>query len=202
MPGIGIIDYGAGNLMSVSNALDFLGVKNEIISQPDMLDGADAIILPGVGAFSAAVECLRATGFVEALKEQTLKKPLLGICVGMQMLFEAGYEFKTSPGLCMIPGEVRKIDTKLKLPHIGWNSITIHQECSILQGIDNGVYVYFVHSFAGRVKDNRMLAASSDYGADIAAVVNSGNVFGTQFHPEKSGDAGLQILKNFCDLAF
>lgn len=200
MPLIGIVDYGAGNLMSVSNALDFLGFDNEIISEPKDITGADAIILPGVGAFPAAVECLEASGFMEVLKDNAASKPFLGICVGMQMLFNVSYEFRPCPGLDLIGGEVRKIETSLKLPHIGWNSLDIRRDCPILKGIKNGDFVYFVHSFAGHVKDSEVLAAVVDYGAEVTAVVQKGHVFGTQFHPEKSGEVGLQILRNFCGL--
>lgn len=200
MPLIGIVDYGAGNLMSVMNALDFLGFDNEIISEPKRIERADAIILPGVGAFPAAVQCLEASGFMEVLKNQAARKPFLGICVGMQMLFNIGYEFRPCPGLGLIDGEVKRIETSLKLPHIGWNSLDIRRDCPILKGIENGDYVYFVHSFAGLVKDHDTLAAASDYGTEVTAAVQKGHVFGTQFHPEKSGEVGLQILRNFCDL--
>lgn len=200
MPLIGIIDYGAGNLMSVMNALDFLGFDNEIISEPKRIESADAIILPGVGAFPAAVQCLEASGFMEVLKDQAARKPFLGICVGMQMLLDIGHEFRPCPGLGLIEGEVRKIETSLKLPHIGWNGLEILKDCPILRGIDSGDYVYFVHSFAGHVKNPDTLAAVSGYGAKVTAVVQRGHIFGTQFHPEKSGEVGLQILRNFCEL--
>lgn len=196
---IGIIDYGAGNLRSVSNALSFLGIDSEIISDPKEMDKADGIILPGVGAFSAAVKCLDESGFTQPIKEQAKRKPLLGICVGMQMLFTAGYEFRPCNGLNLIDGEVRRIDTPLKLPHIGWNSLDILHDCPILRGIDSGAYVYFVHSYSGNAQEDS-IAATTQYGAAIAAVVHSGNVFGTQFHPEKSGDVGLEILRNFGDI--
>lgn len=201
MPLIGILDYGAGNLRSVANALDFLGFQSEIISDPHELDRADAIILPGVGAFPAAVECLEAGGFVEVLRDQAGQKPLLGICVGMQMLLDIGYEFRTCTGLGLIGGEVRRIETGLKLPHIGWNSLEILGSSPILQGIKSGDCVYFVHSFSGQIKDPTDLVAVSDYGAKVASVVQRGHVFGVQFHPEKSGEVGLRILRNFCELA-
>lgn len=197
---IGIVDYGAGNLMSVSNALRYLGLSSEIIHDPMDIDRADAIILPGVGAFPAAVECLSSSGFMEVIKRQAEKKPLLGICVGMQMLFTTGYEFRPCDGLGLIGGEVKKIDTDLKLPHIGWNSLDIHVGSPILKGIDNGAYVYFVHSYAGLADDSEGLVASSNYGSKITAVVQKGSVFGCQFHPEKSGDVGLEILRNFGDM--
>jgi len=197
---IGVVDYGAGNLMSVSNALDYLGLNSEIINDPRDIDKSDAIILPGVGAFPAAVECLSTSGFMEVIKQQAKKKPLLGICVGMQMLFSKGYEFRPCEGLGLIGGEVRKIDTELKLPHIGWNSLEIHNSSPILKGIESGAYVYFVHSYAGLMESDENLIASSDYGRKITAVVQKGNVFGCQFHPEKSGEVGLEMLRNFGDI--
>lgn len=197
---IGIVDYGAGNLMSVSNALKYLGLDCRIISDPPNIDLADGIILPGVGAFPAAVECLKASGFLDILKEQATKKPFLGICVGMQMLFNMGYEFRPCKGLGIIDGDVKKINTQLKLPHIGWNSLNILRDSQLLKGLNSGDHVYFVHSFAGVVNKPEELIATTECGTGISAVVEKDNVFGCQFHPEKSGEVGLQILRNFGDM--
>ncbi len=197
---IAVVDYGAGNLMSVTNALNFLGFENRIASSPEELNEADKIILPGVGAFPAAMKNLNERGFTESLRREALGgKPVLGICLGMQMLFELGYEIEPCPGLGLIPGQVRRIDTSLKLPHIGWNSLEIKKPCGILKGVADGEYVYFVHSYCG-VTESRYLNATADYGEHVAGVVSNGNVYGCQFHPEKSGVTGLKILKNFCEL--
>jgi len=194
---IGIADYGVGNLMSVSNALRYIGLDSEIISDPYKLNRADGIILPGVGAFPAAAKCLEESGFVPVLKEQAEQKPLLGICVGMQLLFTVGYEFEKCPGLDLIPGEIRKLATVRKLPHIGWNRLSIRRDTPLLEGLDSDTYVYFVHSFGAVMERETDLIAETDYGAAVTAAVGRGNVYGCQFHPEKSGDAGLQILRNF-----
>jgi len=198
MARIGIVDYGVGNLMSVTNALHFIGLESEIIADPQDLNRADGVILPGVGAFPAAARCLEESGFVPVLKN--LQKPLLGICVGMQLLFTMGYEFEPCPGLNLIPGEVHKIDTALKLPHIGWNRLKIRRETPLFQGLDSDIWVYFVHSFSAVSVPEPDVVAETDYGKTVTAAVNRGNVYGTQFHPEKSGDTGLQILRNFGDI--
>ena len=197
---IAIVDYGAGNLMSVSNALRFLGYDYQITSDADVIRRADRVILPGVGAFPAAMEDLTGKGFVPVLKEQTEVKPLLGICLGMQMLFDRSFEISECAGLGLIPGEVRKIETDLKLPHIGWNSLEFKNPCPLLKGIEPGAYVYFVHSFCAVTTEPANLIATADYGEHVAGLVAKGNAYGCQFHPEKSGDVGLQILKNFCEL--
>lgn len=193
---IAIVDYGAGNLKSLSNSLSFLGLEHRVVTDPRELEAARSVILPGVGAFVPAAEQLDAAGFTEPLREQAKKKPLLGICLGMQLLFELGHETRDCEGLGLIPGEVRMIKTILKLPHIGWNSLDISKPCVILKGVDSGEYVYFVHGFCAETGVENLTATTS-YGEDIAAVAMNGNVFGCQFHPEKSGDTGLRILKNF-----
>lgn len=195
-----IIDYGAGNLMSVTNALNFLGVENRISSDPAELERADRLILPGVGAFPAAMEYLASCGLTDTVKKLACQKPFLGICLGMQMLFDESDEIRPCAGLGLIPGRVRKIDTQFKLPHIGWNSLDIKNDCPILRGFNGGEYVYFVHTFCADTENAANLAASANYGEDVAAVVFRDNIFGCQFHPEKSGDAGLAILKNFCEI--
>ena len=196
-----IIDYGAGNLFSVKNALDFLGIENKITNSPDDLRSADRLILPGVGAFPDAMRMLNESGLVEVIKEEVQKKPLLGICLGMQMLFEKGYEFGETDGLGLIPGSVKLMHPagELPVPHIGWNSLEFNEPCKLLDKCENGEYVYFVHSFAAEC-DSRSVAAYCDYGMKIPALVFEGNVYGAQFHPEKSGETGLNILRCFAAL--
>ena len=196
-----IIDYGAGNLFSVKNALDFLGVENIITKNPDDLIAADRLILPGVGAFPDAMRMLNESGLVEVIKEQVQKKPLLGICLGMQMLFEKGYEFGETDGLGLIKGSVKLMHPKgnLPVPHIGWNALEKNEPCRLLDRCADGEYVYFVHSFAAEC-DSKNVAAYCDYGMKVPALVFEGNVYGAQFHPEKSGEVGLDILRCFAAL--
>jgi len=194
---IAVIDYGAGNLKSVTKALDHLGFANFIASDPGELERADAMILPGVGAFPKCMEFLRRGGMDQAVLAQAEKKPLLGICLGMQMLLDSSTEMGFSTGLGLIPGTVEKIDTELKLPHIGWNSLKIVHENPLTKGLSDGDYVYFVHSFCAHPAEEADLALTTDYGREVTAMVSRGNVYGCQFHPEKSGDVGMTILKNF-----
>ena len=195
-----IVDYGVGNLMSVSNAMKFLGFETKVTRDAKELSLADAIILPGVGAFPDAAEKLRAPGLDKVLIAESEKKPVLGICLGMQLLFERGEEVRACEGLGFIKGSVKKIDTNLKLPHIGWNSLHFQNNSQLFCGIDEGAYVYFVHSFCGIAEDETQVIARTDYGTSVVAAVQSGNVFGTQFHPEKSGEIGLAMLKNFGEM--
>lgn len=196
-----IIDYGTGNLFSVKNALDFLGVENIITKNPDDLIAADRLILPGVGAFPDAMRMLNESGLVEVIKEQVQKKPLLGICLGMQMLFEKGYEFGETDGLGLIKGSVKLMhpEGNLPVPHIGWNALEKNEPCRLLDRCADGEYVYFVHSFAAEC-DSKNVAAYCDYGMKVPALVFEGNVYGAQFHPEKSGEVGLDILRCFAAL--
>lgn len=192
---IAIIDYGAGNLFSVKNALDFLGFENKVTKSADDLRTADRLILPGVGAFPDAMRMLEESGLVGVIKEETQKKPLLGICLGMQMLFEKGFEFGETDGLGLIKGSVKPMQPEnLPIPHIGWNSLELNEKCALLE--KNGEYVYFVHSYAAECPSENV-AAYCDYGMKIPALVFNGNVYGAQFHPEKSGEAGLNILRRF-----
>lgn len=195
-----IVDYGVGNLMSVSNAMHFVGCPTEVTADPTVFEKADAIILPGVGAFPDAADRLRATGLDKILVEQSAKKPILGICLGMQLLFQRGEEVRPCEGLGFIQGTVKRIETDLKLPHIGWNSLHFQNDSPLFAGLDEGAYVYFVHSFCGCAEREDQVIATTDYGARVVAAVQSGNVFGTQFHPEKSGEIGLAMLKNFGEL--
>lgn len=198
---IAVIDYNVGNLFSVKNALDFIGESSEITSDAAVLEKADALILPGVGAFPDAMRELEKTGLIETIRAQAQKKPLLGICLGMQILFDTGFEFSECKGLGLIEGEVDKIPSgDLKIPHMGWNSLQFLNPCPLLDGVANGSYVYFVHSYMA-FTDDANIAAYAEYGAKIPAVVSNGYVFGAQFHPEKSGEVGLTILRNFGRLA-
>lgn len=195
---IAIVDYGAGNIFSVKNALDYLGLENQLTDSIAEIETADEVILPGVGAFPAAMKMLHAKGLVPVLKAQAQQKPLLGICLGMQMLLEKSYEFEECEGLGLIGGTVEKIDAPgLIIPHMGWNKLEMGIDCPLLKGLPEEAYVYFVHSFAAKNCDSS-LAAWVEYGGNVPAMVyDGGNVFGAQFHPEKSGEVGLQILKNF-----
>ena len=198
---IAIIDYGAGNLFSVKNALDFLGLENKITKDPADLRAADRLILPGVGAFADAMRMLNESGLVEVIREEVQKKPLLGICLGMQMLFEKGYEFGETDGMGLIKGCVKLMEPEgnLAIPHIGWNELEKNEECPLLAKCGEGEYVYFVHSYAAEC-DSKNVAAYCDYGMKVPALVFEGNVYGAQFHPEKSGDTGLNILRCFAAL--
>lgn len=196
-----IIDYGAGNLFSVQNALNYLGIDNKITSDAEDLKNADRIILPGVGAFPDAMKMLEKSGLVDTLKDEVNKgKPLLGICLGMQMLFEKGYEFGETDGLGFIKGTVELMTPPdLLIPQIGWNRLIMNEECPLMNGLGEEPYVYFVHSYAA-VCSGSNVAAYTDYGGNVPACVFSGNVYGCQFHPEKSGEIGLRILRNFAAL--
>ena len=196
---ITIIDYGAGNLFSVQNALNFLGLENKVSGNASDINSADALILPGVGAFRQAMEKLSETGLIDCIKENAKNKPLLGICLGMQMLFDESDEFGTTKGLGLIDGKIQKIISPYKIPHMGWNSLEITKNSPLLKGINDGDSVYFVHSFMAYT-DKENISAQCDYGTKVPALVERGNVFGAQFHPEKSGDVGLTILKNFGEL--
>ena len=194
---IAVVDYGAGNLFSVKNACDFLSIETRITRDPALIRAAEGIILPGVGAFPDAMQRLKETGLIPVLQAEAQKKPLLGICLGMQMLFDYSTEFGRTEGLGLIPGHVDRIPCRgLKLPHIGWNELKICQPSPILEGAKDGDFVYFVHSFAAFCGE-RYLLASTDYGCTVPALVGSGTVFGAQFHPEKSGGVGLRMLQNF-----
>ncbi len=198
---IAIIDYGAGNLFSVKNALDFLGLENKITKDPADLRAADRLILPGVGAFADAMRMLNESGLVDVIREEVQKKPLLGICLGMQMLFEKGYEFGETDGLGLIKGCVKLMQPEgnLAIPHIGWNELEKNEECALLAKCGEEEYVYFVHSYAAEC-DSKNVAAYCDYGMKVPALVFEGNVYGAQFHPEKSGETGLNILRCFASL--
>ncbi len=201
---IAIIDYGVGNLFSLSCSLKKVGADAVITGDKEIIKKADKLILPGVGAFGDAMEKLKKDGLDKLVKEETLKgKPLLGICLGMQLLFEKSYEFGVNEGLGLIKGEVvdmkGRIPEKLKIPHIGWNALELKGNCPIFKDLKDGDCVYFVHSFYAEGCENN-LTASTEYGIKITAAAANGNIFGCQFHPEKSGETGLKILRAFCEL--
>ncbi len=200
---IAIIDYGAGNIFSVKNALDYLGIENKLTKSKDDIENAKGIILPGVGAFPWAMKMLRESGLVETIKEQAKKKYFLGICLGMQLIFEKGYEFEECDGLGLVKGKVDKIiEPDLVIPHMGWNRLEYNiKDCPLLEGLGEEEYVYFVHSYKAFCNDENVVAYCT-YGNKIPALVTDGKfVFGAQFHPEKSGNTGLKILKNFVRLS-
>ena len=195
-----IVDYGVGNLKSVSNAMAYIGRKTLITGDAGELERANAIILPGVGAFPDAADKLREKELDKVLRSQAGHKPILGICLGMQLLFDWGEEGRGCEGLGLVGGNVDQIHTELKLPHIGWNSLTFQNESPLFRGLEDGAYVYFVHSYCGHVQDDGDVIACTQYGPSVVAAVSHNGVYGCQFHPEKSGEVGLQILKNFGDL--
>ena len=198
---IAIIDYGAGNLFSVKNALEFLKKDCVITADAEEIRKADAMILPGVGAFPDAMRMLEEKGLDVVIQEEAEKKPLLGICLGMQMLFETSYEFGETKGLGLLPGCVQLIDGGgLKIPHMGWNSLKFQNNGRLFKGIPEDSYVYFVHSYYLKAADEGIVTATTEYSTHIHASVEQGNVFACQFHPEKSSDIGIQILKNFVEL--
>lgn len=197
---IAIVDYGAGNLMSVHNTLDYLGYENKIAASADVIENAAGVILPGVGAFPDAMAALTGSGLTDAVLKAAETKPFLGICLGMQMLFEESDEVRPCKGLSLLPGCIRRIETDLKLPQIGWNALDILRPNAMTEGLENGSYVYFVHSFMAQPADENDLAAVTDYGTRVPAMVARGNLFGCQFHPEKSGEVGLRMLRNFAKL--
>ena len=200
---IAIIDYGAGNLRSVRNTLTHLGAQVVTASTPDQLAGASKIVLPGVGAFGAGINALRAAGFEEPIKQAVAAGvPLIGICLGMQYLFESSDEMGQHRGLGLLPGRVTRFPADgPKVPHIGWNQLHIRSaENGLLAGLASGSYAYFVHSYYVEAGDEADVLATTDYGIEFASVVGRGNVFGIQPHPEKSQAVGLRILRNFLEM--
>lgn len=204
---ITIIDYGVGNLFSLSSSLNYLGLENRISRDPEDLRRADRIILPGVGAYGDAIGKLRASGLAQPLIEEAGKgKPVMGICLGMQLLFEKSYEYGEYEGLGLIPGVMAplkdEIRSDLKVPHMGWNSLKLTEKGRshpLMKYTKEGDYVYFVHSYYGKNCEESLLAVS-EYDIPVTAAAANGNVMGTQFHPEKSGETGLRILKAFSEI--
>ncbi len=196
---IAIIDYDAGNLGSVQKALSSLGELSIITRERETLLGADGVILPGVGAFGDAMEKLHRYQLVDTIYEIVDKgTPFLGICLGLQLLFERSEESPKAKGLGILRGEIVRIpDTGLKIPHIGWNSLKLAEDGTLFQGIERESYVYFVHSYYLKAFDASIVKATAEYGVTIHASIEKDNIFACQFHPEKSGDVGLKIVKNF-----
>ena len=199
-----IIDYGVGNLFSLKSSFAAIGVTATVTADPAELASAERIILPGVGAFGDAAEKLRACGMADALKREAAKgKPIMGICLGMQMLFDKSFEYGEHEGLGLIQGEIRPIadviPKDLKIPHIGWNALHFKGKHPLFKYLKEDDCVYFVHSFYGADCEKSVIA-TAEYGAELTAAVASGNVMGCQFHPEKSGPVGLSILKAFCEM--
>ncbi len=201
---IAIVDYGVGNLFSLASSFRAIGAETVVTSDPAVLARADKLILPGVGAFGDAAAKLRASGMVEPLlAEVAAGKPLMGICLGMQLLFEKSYEYGEHAGLGLLAGEIvpmaGKIPADLNIPHIGWNALHLTREHPLMKYVREGECVYFVHSYYA-VGCADSLVASTEYGAELTAAVAKGNVCGCQFHPEKSGEVGLRILRAFCEM--
>ncbi|WP_028400385.1 imidazole glycerol phosphate synthase subunit HisH [Ectobacillus panaciterrae] len=197
---IAIIDYGMGNLRSVSKALEHVGVEYVITDNPEIIRSSEAIVLPGVGAFPKAMKELEERGLISLIrKEAETGKLILGICLGMQLLFEASEEIEFTKGLGLLPGTVRKIPAGRKIPHMGWNNLQQKKEAALLNGLQDESYVYYVHSFYADCPAD-VVDAGSDYGVFVPGVVSKGNIFGAQFHPEKSSEVGLKMLENFKEL--
>ena len=197
---VSIIDYGAGNLMSVKKALDFIGAESEITADKDKIKNASHVILPGVGSFGDAMASMAERGLVDTVREAALSgKPFLGICLGLQLLFAESDESPAVSGLGVLDGKISLIPKNygLKVPHMGWNSVEIKQNSGIFKGIPNGSYFYFVHSFYLNGANADEVAGTTQYGTEIQCAVEKGNLCATQFHPEKSGEIGLMLLKNF-----
>ena len=201
---IGIINYGVGNLQSVKNSLDFLNISNIIVDKPADIKKCAKLILPGVGAFGPAIEKLNESGFTEKiLSFSHQKKPILGLCLGMQLLFDKSLENGAHKGLGLIKGDVLPLNKKVKklpIPLIGWNNVKKNKESLLINGINKDATFYFVHSFYCKPNSNSAIIATTNYGINFASIVGQNNIFGCQFHPEKSQSAGLQLLKNFNNL--
>lgn len=198
---IAIIDYGMGNLRSVQKAFEYTGHDAVITQDKSVIDEADGLVLPGVGAFPDAMKALKAIGLIETIMKNVERgKPFLGICLGMQLLFETSYEGDLCEGLGLLKGEIVEIPKRYKVPHMGWNSLDIKQEVDLLEGVESGSYVYFVHSYYLKTDEVEQVYASVNYGVEIPAVVGYRNIYACQFHPEKSGEVGLQIIKNFGEM--
>ena len=200
---IAIVDYDAGNIKSVEKALQFLGKEPVVTRDKETLLQAEKVIVPGVGAFGDAMGKMHQYGLVEVLREIAAKgTPLLGICLGLQLFFESSEETPGVEGLGLLPGKIVRIPDKegFKIPHMGWNSIQINPASRLLKGIEEGAYVYFVHSYYLQAENEADVAATTDYVVNIHAAAEHENIFATQFHPEKSGEIGLRILKNFIEL--
>lgn len=195
-----IIDYGMGNLRSVQKAFESFGATCIITSNSEEILNSNGVILPGVGAFPDAMDNIKKLKIDATLNEAVKKNiPILGICLGMQLLFDESDEVRNTKGLGLIKGKIKKFKIDLKVPHMGWNNLNIIKSSPILEGVKNNSYVYFVHSYYAEMNEEN-INGETLYGVNVPAVVSNGNIFGTQFHPEKSGDSGIQMLKNFWKL--
>jgi imidazole glycerol-phosphate synthase subunit HisH len=199
---IGIVDYGMGNLLSVFNAVEYLGFEVEICNDPLMLSSKERIILPGVGAFGDCIKNLKDKGFIDVLNEMVIdrRKPILGICLGMQAMAKRSYEGGEYTGLGWFDADVIRLEPKdvsLRVPHVGWNNVSFRSESPLFQNIPAGRDFYFVHSYRIKCNDEKDMEATCDYGGPFACAVRKNNIFATQFHPEKSQDYGLKVLDNF-----
>lgn len=200
-----VIDYGVGNLFSLKSSFAYIGEEAVVTNDPEVIMSADRIVLPGVGAFGDAAKKLFESGMADVLKKAAAQgKPILGICLGMQLLFEKSYEYGEHEGLGFIKGSVKpiadRVDTSVyKIPQIGWNALRFTKPTPLFKYIKEGDHVYFVHSYYGADCDESLLA-TTEYGFDVTAAVSAGSVYGTQFHPEKSGEVGMKILKAFCEM--
>lgn len=198
---IAIVDYGMGNLSSVANAFLKLDFDVQVTDDPKQIISAAGVVLPGVGAFKDAIKCLRDTGLDEAVTECAEKGvPLLGICLGFHMFFSISYENGEHKGLDIFPGEVKKLPGGVKIPHMGWNQIEIENGSSLLEGVEDKTYYYFVHSYYVEPEDKQIITTSTSYGCRFTSMVSKNNVYGVQFHPEKSSSKGMIILQNFGEM--
>ena len=201
---IAIIDYGMGNIHSVQKALESMGAKTIVTNKPDGIKASDKAVLPGVGAFDDAMQELKRQNLILSLTEHIKsKKIFLGICLGMQLLFEESEEAKQSKGLGLLKGRVKKFENKdnLKVPHMGWNQLKVkNSSCPLLKGVADNSYVYFCHSYYPEPKNEGIIATTTDYGIDFTSILWQDNIYGAQFHPEKSQETGLKILRNFVNL--
>ena len=196
-----IIDYNVGNLHNLKNALDFSGIENRLVTNPDEVKKADRILLPGVGAFAPAMDHLKKSGMLEALQEKFQSgAPMLGVCVGAQLLMDNSEEDGFHEGLGWIKGKVKRFSHELKIPQIGWNSVKKQKNNLLFNHVSDEMYFYFVHSYHLELRNLDQVLGMTNYGYDFASVVSNENLWGVQFHPEKSQNAGLQLLKNFCTL--
>ena len=195
---IAVLDYGIGNLRSAEKALQHLGAPARLTADPDLARGAAGVVLPGVGAFGPCMNALRSSGLEPVVREAVAEGRLfLGICVGMQMLFDGSEEAPGVPGLGLVPGDVRRLPAALRLPHMGWNTLEVRPGSALLAGLPASPWVYFVHSYAPHPSDPATVAATTDYGGPVVAAVETGRLWATQFHPEKSAANGLAVLTNF-----
>jgi glutamine amidotransferase len=201
---IAIIDYGMGNIHSVNKALQFFGAKTIITNKPEDIQSAEKAVLPGVGAFDDAILELKQQGLINTIKEYLLsRRPFLGICLGMQLLFEESQEGAKTKGLGILKGKVKRFEEKkgIKIPHMGWNQLkNVKNKCPLLNNIPDDPYVYFCHSYYPQAKDKNVIAATTDYGLEFTSIVWQDNIYGVQFHPEKSQKTGLKMIDNFVNL--